>query len=89
MSFIASRRKRQLSLTNCSGVLSSWAAGFWVLFSPLRRMRDVPTGPEPREPVPGEPVLGEPVLGEPVLGEPLPGGIMLDQAAADAARGEH
>jgi MFS family permease len=23
-------------------VLGSWAAGFWVLFSPLRRMRDIP-----------------------------------------------
>jgi len=65
-------------------VAGSWAAGFWVLFSPLRRMRDVPTGPEP-----SEPVLGEPVLGEPVLGEPLPGGIVLDQVAAEPARGEH
>jgi predicted MFS family arabinose efflux permease len=71
------------------GVVGSWAAGFWVLFSPLRRMRDVPTGPEPSEPVLGEPVLGEPVLGEPVLGEPLPGGIVLDQVAAEPARGEH
>jgi hypothetical protein len=86
------------------GVAGSWTAGFWVLFSPLRRMRDVPTGPEPSEPVLGgpvlggsvlggsvlgEPVLGGPVLGEPVLGEPLPGGIMLDQAAAEPARGEH
>jgi hypothetical protein len=60
-----------------------------VLFSPLRRMRDVPTGPEPSEPVLGEPVLDGPVLGEPVLGEPLPGGIVLDQAAAEPARGEH
>jgi Na+/melibiose symporter-like transporter len=24
------------------GVLGSWAAGFWVLFSPLRTMRDIP-----------------------------------------------
>ena len=24
------------------GVLGSWAAGFWVLFSPLRGLRDVP-----------------------------------------------
>ena len=24
------------------GVLGTWAAGFWVLFSPLRRMRDIP-----------------------------------------------
>jgi MFS family permease len=91
------------------GVAGTWAAGFWVLFSPLRRMRDVPTGPEPSEPAPGEPVLGEPVLGEPVLGEPvlgepvlgepvlgepvlgepLPGGIVLDQAAAEPARREH
>jgi MFS family permease len=76
------------------GVAGSWAAGFWVLFSPLRRMRDVPTGPEPSEPVAGEPALGEPVLsgpvlGEPVLGEPLPGGIMLDQATAEPARGEN
>ena len=71
------------------GVAGSWAAGFWVLFSPLRRMRDVPTGPEPSEPVLGGPVLGGPVLGEPVLGEPLPGGIVLDQAAAEPARGEH
>jgi MFS family permease len=71
------------------GVAGGWAAGFWVLFSPLRRMRDVPAGPEPREPVLGEPVLGEPVLGEPVLGEPLPGGIVLDGAAAEPARREH
>ena len=71
-------------------MVGSWAAGFWVLFSPLRRMRDVPAGPEPSEPPPGEPVLGEPVLGEPVLGEPLPGGIVLDQAArAETARGEN
>jgi MFS family permease len=62
------------------GMIGSWAAGFWVLFSPLRRMRDVPAGPEPSGPPPGEPVLGEPVLGE-----PLPGGIMLDQTA----RGEN
>jgi hypothetical protein len=55
-----------------------------VLFSPLRRMRDVPTGPEPSEPAPGEPVLGEPVLGE-----PLPGGIVLGQVAAEPARREH
>jgi len=34
-------------------------------------------------------VLGEPVLGEPGLGEPLPGGIVLDQAAAEPARREH
>jgi MFS family permease len=71
------------------GMTGSWAAGFWVLFSPLRRMRDVPTGPQPGEPAPGEPVLGEPVLGEPVQAEPLPGGIVLDQAAAEAARGEN
>lgn len=58
------------------GMIGSWAAGFWVLFSPLRRMRDVPAGPEPAGTAPGEPVLGEPVLGE-----PLPGGIVLDQAA--------
>jgi MFS family permease len=50
------------------GMVGSWAAGFWVLFSPLRRMRDVPTGLEPAEPAPGEPALGE----------PLPGGIVLD-----------
>jgi predicted MFS family arabinose efflux permease len=25
----------------------SWAAGFWVYFSPLRRMRDVPRAQEP------------------------------------------
>ena len=25
----------------------SWAAGFWVLFSPLGRMRDVPRAEEP------------------------------------------
>jgi hypothetical protein len=56
-----------------------------VLFSPLRRMRDVPAVPEPSGPPPGEPALAEPVLGEPVLGEPLPGGIMLDQTA----RGEN
>jgi MFS family permease len=24
------------------GIVGSWAAGFWVLFSPLRRMRDLP-----------------------------------------------
>ena len=24
------------------GVIGSWAAGFWVLFSPLRAMRDIP-----------------------------------------------
>jgi predicted MFS family arabinose efflux permease len=71
-------------------MVGSWAAGFWVLFSPLRRMRDVPAGPEPSEPPPGEPVLCEPVPGEPVLGEPLPGGIVLDQAArAETARGEN
>jgi MFS family permease len=31
------------------GLIGSWAAGFWVYFSPLRRMRDVP---QPREPEP-------------------------------------
>jgi hypothetical protein len=31
------------------GLVGSWAAGFWVYFSPLRRMRDVP---QPREPEP-------------------------------------
>jgi len=67
------------------GMIGSWAAGFWVLFSPLRRMRDVPTGPEPSRPEPSGPPPGEPVLGEPVPGEPLPGGIMLDQTA----RGEN
>jgi MFS family permease len=25
------------------GVIGSWAAGFWIYFSPLRRMRDIPT----------------------------------------------
>jgi MFS family permease len=29
------------------GVTGSWAAGLWVLFSPLRRMRDVPAVSEP------------------------------------------
>jgi len=67
------------------GMIGSWAAGFWVLFSPLRRMRDVPTGPQSTGPEPSGPPPGEPVLGEPVLGEPLPGGIMLDQAS----RGEN
>jgi MFS family permease len=28
-------------------VLGSWAAGFWVLFSPLRGMRDIPRSAEP------------------------------------------
>ena len=32
------------------GVTGSWAAGLWVLFSPLRRMRDVPAGSETPEP---------------------------------------
>jgi hypothetical protein len=27
------------------GVLGSWAAGFWVLFSPLGRMRDIQKDP--------------------------------------------
>jgi MFS family permease len=63
------------------GMIGSWAAGFWVLFSPLRRMRDVSAGPETAGTAPGEAVLGEPGLGEPGLGEPLPGGIVLDQAA--------
>lgn len=53
------------------GMGGAWAAGLWVLFSPLRRMRDVPAGPQPSEPAPGEPMLGE----------PLPGGIVLDQRA--------
>ena len=25
------------------GLVGSWAAGFWVYFSPLRKMRDIPT----------------------------------------------
>ena len=29
------------------GLIGSWAAGFWVYFSPLRRMRDVPQAQEP------------------------------------------
>jgi MFS family permease len=29
------------------GLIGSWAAGFWVYFSPLRRMRDVPRAREP------------------------------------------
>jgi predicted MFS family arabinose efflux permease len=62
------------------GVAGSWAAGFWVLFSPLRRMRDVPASPGPAGAVPAGPVPGEPLPGE-----PLPGGIMLDQSA----RGEN
>ena len=28
------------------GLIGSWAAGFWVYFSPLRRMRDLPAQPE-------------------------------------------
>jgi hypothetical protein len=27
------------------GVAGAWAAGFWVLFSPLRQMRDIPLPP--------------------------------------------
>jgi MFS family permease len=32
--------------TMAIGLIGSWAAGFWVYFSPLRRMRDIPS-PEP------------------------------------------
>jgi hypothetical protein len=34
------------------GVSGSWAAGLWVLFSPLRHMRDVPGPGEQYGPVP-------------------------------------
>jgi len=33
-------------------VIGSWAASFWVLFSPLRRMRDIPADLTDRQPVP-------------------------------------
>jgi MFS family permease len=36
-------------------VIGSWAAGLWVLFSPLRRMRDVPPPPETAVPPPPPP----------------------------------
>jgi MFS family permease len=29
------------------GVIGSWLAAFWVLFSPLRKMRDIPSGAPP------------------------------------------
>jgi hypothetical protein len=29
--------------TMAIGLIGSWAAGFWVYFSPLRRMRDIPS----------------------------------------------
>ena len=59
------------------GMIGSWAAGFWVLFSPLRRMRDVSAGPETAGTAPGEPWLGEPGLGE-----PPPGRVVLGQGQA-------
>jgi MFS family permease len=36
------------------GVIGSWVAGFWVLFSPLRRMRDIPRQDLPAAPAPGD-----------------------------------
>jgi MFS family permease len=36
------------------GVIGSWAAVFWVLFSPLRRMRDIPRQDFPAAPAPGD-----------------------------------
>jgi MFS family permease len=35
------------------GLVGSWAAGFWVYFSPLRRMRDLSHEPEPAPAVAG------------------------------------
>jgi hypothetical protein len=35
------------------GVIGSWVAAFWVVFSPLRRMRDAPAQPLPSGP-PGD-----------------------------------
>ena len=35
------------------GLIGSWAAGFWVYFSPLRRMRDISHEPEPAPAVAG------------------------------------
>jgi MFS family permease len=37
-------------------VIGSWAAGFWVFFSPLRRMRDVPQADEGAAAIPPETV---------------------------------
>ena len=42
------------------GVIGSWAAGFWVLFSPLRTMRDIPAqtpAPLEHEPGPGPDIM--------------------------------
>jgi len=36
------------------GVIGSWAAAFWVLFSPLRRMRDIPRLEHPAAPAPDD-----------------------------------
>jgi MFS family permease len=36
------------------GVIGSWVAGFWVLFSPLRRMRDIPRQDFPAASAPGD-----------------------------------
>lgn len=43
--------------TVCIGVGGIWLSGFWVFFSPLRRMRDIPSPPEKAA---GEPVAAEP-----------------------------
>jgi hypothetical protein len=54
------------------GVSGSWAAGFLVLFSPLRQLRDVPgPGDEygPGSP-PGPGRRGEPGAARPATGEP-------------------
>jgi MFS family permease len=60
------------------GALGAWAAGLWVFFSPLRRMRDVPA-PRPHEP--------RPAGAAPVSERNAPGKRHAQSPAPDAAPG--